>query len=256
MKLKQHTLSAAFPRMSDADFLALQDDIENHGQRDPIVIFEGQVIDGWNRYQACIAVGLDPKTRTLDLAIDPVAFVKSYNLHRRHLNASQRAMAVVACSQWTPAAKTAAAAVLKESVRQQAADADVSERTIHNARAALKGGLKDAVNSGAMSVEQAAAVAKPPKKKETAAAAVFAPADDGPSDDEIRAGELAAAADAQAIEKLLESDDKLTAAYTEIKRLNAEVATLKVARDGYMNQSNQLIRTVKGLQRKLESAQA
>lgn len=82
------------------------------------------------------------------------------------------------------------------------------------------------------------------------------PEDDGPSDDEIRAGELAAAADAQAIEKLLESDDKLTAAYTEIKRLNAELAVVKVARDGWMNQANESVKRIKALQRKLDQAAA
>jgi hypothetical protein len=35
--------------------------------------------------------------------VNPRTLIKDKNLHRRHLNASQRALAVVACNVWAPA---------------------------------------------------------------------------------------------------------------------------------------------------------
>jgi RNA:NAD 2'-phosphotransferase (TPT1/KptA family) len=99
-----------------------------------------------------------------------------------------------------------------------------------------------------MSVKKAAETVNPPKAAE--------PEEDfGPDEDELAAMEAAQAADMAAMGKLFEADDKLSAAFAEIKRLNAEVAQLKLSRDGYMNKSNELISMVKSLQRKLERAQ-
>lgn len=52
---QQHPLSAAFPAMSAEDFQGLKDSIENIGVQNPITIFEGMVVDGWNRYKAEVA---------------------------------------------------------------------------------------------------------------------------------------------------------------------------------------------------------
>lgn len=83
-----------------------------------------------------------------------------------------------------------------------------------------------------------------------------APADDGPNAAELAANEMAVKADMEAMQKILDSDDKLAAAYAEIKRLNAELAAVKQARDGYMNQCNEQIRRIKAMQRKLDKAAA
>lgn len=58
--------------------------------------------------------------------------------------------------------------------------------------------------------------------------------DDAPDEAELRANALAAQADADYLQSLLDADDKLSAIHTENKRLHAEVAQLKVSRDGYM----------------------
>jgi hypothetical protein len=60
--------------------------------REPIWLYDGEILDGRNRYRAAQAAGVNCPTRTYD-GDDPVSFVVSANLRRRHLNASQRAMA-------------------------------------------------------------------------------------------------------------------------------------------------------------------
>jgi len=96
------------------------------------------------------------------------------------------------------------------------------------------------------------AEAKPTKAKPDAQE----PADDGPDAAELASNDAAVKADMDAIQKILESDDKLAAAYAEIKRLNAELAVVKVARDGWMNQANDSVKRIKALQRKLDQAAA
>jgi len=54
------------------------------------------------------------------------------------------------------------------------------------------------------------------------------------------------------IAKVMAADDKLAAAHAEIKRQAAEIATLKLSRNGFQNQCADLTRRVKSLQRKLD----
>ena len=71
--------------MSTEDFQGLKDSIENIGVQNPITIFEGMVVDGWNRYKAANELGMDCPSKELDAWIDPVAFVRAQNKDRRHL---------------------------------------------------------------------------------------------------------------------------------------------------------------------------
>ncbi len=57
---ERHALSKAFPNLSDEEFAALKDSIKRNGQRDKILIFEGQILDGWHRYRACLELGKEP----------------------------------------------------------------------------------------------------------------------------------------------------------------------------------------------------
>lgn len=142
--------------MTDADFAALKADIEKHGQRDRIKLFEGQVLDGWHRYRACDDLGLDPKTCDLVPGTDPVAFVLSRNLHRRHLEPGQRAAATAAAVNWknphrekkgailhpysTDHAQQSKTLVEQKSVDEMAAIAGVSRRTMQHAKALVATG--------------------------------------------------------------------------------------------------------------------
>lgn len=98
----------------------------------------------------------------------------------------------------------------------------------------------------------APAPAAPPPAAPPAASVDDEPEDDGPSASEIAFLVESEQADRDAMQKLLDADDKLAEAFNEIKRLNAEVAQLRLARDGYMNKSNEMIRTIKSMQRKID----
>jgi hypothetical protein len=78
--------------MSDEAFAALVADIRENGLREAIVLYEGKVLDGRNRYRACTEVGIEPITKQWDQRGTALSYVISKNLHRRHLSESQRAM--------------------------------------------------------------------------------------------------------------------------------------------------------------------
>ena len=87
-----HPAAQLFPLIDGDAFDRLVTDIESHGQHEPItVMLDGSILDGRNRWRACEQLGIEPITRIYEGA-DPLGFVISLNLHRRHLNESQRAM--------------------------------------------------------------------------------------------------------------------------------------------------------------------
>jgi hypothetical protein len=53
------------------------------------------ILDGRNRYAACRRAGVEPVTKPWDGRGEPYEFVASLNLHRRHLDTSQRAMIAI-----------------------------------------------------------------------------------------------------------------------------------------------------------------
>lgn len=91
-----HPLANIFPWLEGAANDALREDIRQNGIREPIVFFDGAILDGRNRYQCARDLGIAYPRREfgsdpLD-GTDPLAFVISLNLTRRHLTESQRAM--------------------------------------------------------------------------------------------------------------------------------------------------------------------
>jgi 16S rRNA G966 N2-methylase RsmD len=87
-----HELSNIFPLMQGAEFEALKADIKQNGLIEPVWIDrDGKIIDGRNRHRACLETGAIEKFKTYEKD-DILSFIIGLNLHRRHLNETQRAV--------------------------------------------------------------------------------------------------------------------------------------------------------------------
>lgn len=164
--MERHPLSAAFPDMDDEEFQDLLSSIKAHGQREPITVFEGQVLDGWHRYRACKELDISPMTTEFE-GDDPVAFVIDLNLSRRHLSPSQKALAVVSCNAWRSVGKPVIPSRDGINCRQDdnpvktkdlAKQAGVSTATVERAKRVSKKADKNTieqVQKGAMTLSEA-----------------------------------------------------------------------------------------------------
>jgi hypothetical protein len=95
MRLRLHPLAHAIPQVSEKDFFELAADVKRHGVRNPIIVFDGQVLDG--RHRLAIASALKVPLRVMEFEGDETAArdeVISQNVQRRHLTIAQRALIV------------------------------------------------------------------------------------------------------------------------------------------------------------------
>jgi hypothetical protein len=197
--LEFHPLSDLFPMMDDAALQELAADIKENGLEDQIILLDGKILDGRNRYEALLINGTDPSgfIKELDhddfLRGDPLAYVLSKNLHRRHLTASQRAMVASKLATMRQGERTdlAPSATLQKVSRSTAAAAlNVSERSVASAAVVREHGTPElvaAVEAGAIPVSTAATLAREPAEQQNSAVVEIAnngrraarPADDG-----------------------------------------------------------------------------
>jgi N6-adenosine-specific RNA methylase IME4 len=178
-----HPLANLFPLMEGAGLDELTTDIRSNGQREEIVTLNGTILDGRNRYRACLAVGISPQFREFGrLSGDgdnPLAFIISKNLSRRHLNESQRAMVAARLTTMRQGERTdlqPSATLPKVSQSQAAELVSVSARLLRSAKAVQDSGapaLVRAIDQGRLSVSQGAVAARfdPQQQEEIAAAA-------------------------------------------------------------------------------------
>jgi hypothetical protein len=87
--LPVHPAAEIFPLIEGKEFTQLITDIKAHGLRELITVHDGMILDGRNRERACIEAGVEPKYTPFQ-GDDPVAFVMSKNIHRRHLTGKQK----------------------------------------------------------------------------------------------------------------------------------------------------------------------
>ena len=92
-----------FPEMNEDDYYRLKSDIERNGydNSQPIYIFDGFILDGWNRYKACQELDVTPVIKEFHgNEIAALEFVMRTN-KRRNLTSSQwAAIAVEADDIW------------------------------------------------------------------------------------------------------------------------------------------------------------
>jgi len=85
-----HEIADLFPMMQPNELQDLVDDIKQNGLIEPIVLYEDKILDGRNRFLACGEAGVKPHYEYYK-GDQPVSYVVSKNLHRRHLTGSQKA---------------------------------------------------------------------------------------------------------------------------------------------------------------------
>ena len=83
--LQPHEYANIFPMMHGDDYERLKSDIAENGLQEPIWLYQEKILDGRNRYKACIEAGVKPEFRHY-VGSEPLKFVLSLNLARRHLD--------------------------------------------------------------------------------------------------------------------------------------------------------------------------
>src|SRR5262245_23411772 len=85
-----HWCAKLFPPMSEGEFKRLAASLKVNGLLEPIVLFEGQILDGFEREAACLEAGIEPRYRAFSEGLDPFSYVMAKNVERRQLSKSQR----------------------------------------------------------------------------------------------------------------------------------------------------------------------
>lgn len=277
MTYELHPLCTLFPRLSGAEFDALRDDIKENGLRQPIVLHEGMILDGGNRYRACIEAGIEPTFERFGGG-SLVSFVLSANLHRRHMSPGQQAAIVASAQDWAKAQahggdrKSDQAAMLPvDTVADRAAQSGASERTQRMADKVAKADpdLAKKVAHGEMSLPKAVAKVegKPAKQKRTIeqpaplpesdalAEAHFAITELSEENDELRDRLAIAAMDATDDEKHI-ARSTIAELRDRVKVLEAENDALKSQRDTYMTESAEKTKQILYWRKKAEKVAA
>lgn len=179
--MKFHEYANIFPMMEQVEIARLAEDIKDKGQAEPVVIFEDKILDGRNRWRACEMIDIRPVVIEYT-GNDPLGFVVSHNLHRRHMNEAQRGMVAAKIADLPKGApKGNQNASLKsngpngpfvsddKTIAKAAAMMNVSPRTVKRAKRVINSGipeLQDMVTSGEVNVTVAEKVSQLPTQKQ------------------------------------------------------------------------------------------
>jgi ParB-like chromosome segregation protein Spo0J len=92
-----HPICLLIPSADEDELQDLSNDIRAHGLIDPVVLFEGMILDGRSRAAACQRAGVAPRyVQFGGSREDALILVISHNLKRRHLTKQAVADALVA----------------------------------------------------------------------------------------------------------------------------------------------------------------
>ena len=152
--LEAHEYANIFPELSDDRLAELAQDIREHGLLDKIDLYEDKILDGRGRYRACRMAGVEPQYEDFKGA-NPLAYVASHNLHRRHLTESQRAMVAARLADLQRGANQHSEGL---PIGRAAELVNVSQRSVARAKEVLRQGspaLLEDVTSGKVTVSAA-----------------------------------------------------------------------------------------------------
>lgn len=173
MSIECHPYCLAIPEMTEQEYQDLKGDISGSGLLEPIVLFDGMILDGRHRYRACVELGIEPWFKEFDGPDSLLDYVVSINLRRRHLTDGQKAMAwddLCTLERGRPKGKSTVALgqdkenASKEALFSQAGAAEkagISRSSIQRAAVVNRRGapeLASAVKKGEISITAAAQV--------------------------------------------------------------------------------------------------
>ena len=118
-KIKNHPAADVWPMMDAKRYDELLDDVREHGQREPITLCDGMILDGRNRYRACVELEVEPFTRLYNG--DPWALSWSLNGARRDLEDVRRALIKLRCDEESEKIRSAAIAAEGRRKKSEAA---------------------------------------------------------------------------------------------------------------------------------------
>ncbi len=281
--MKAHAAAELFPMLEAPELDALAADIKARGLVHPIVTIGGVILDGRNRFRACELAKVEPRFEKYK-GKDPLEYIVSANLARRHLDASQRAMVAARLKPMFEAdaksrqTRKSVLANLPEQngagvrSRELAAEAvNVSPRGVQSAMKVLADGATSviaAVDAGKIAVSDAVKIVDLPKAEQRKAvravlsgeATTLMNAVDGPpdySEAEHQADQEADyAADYDAMCKIIDSDDRLVAAMGEIRAAKSLLATTTALYDAKSSEVSILTKEAARWMRKAKKAAA
>jgi N6-adenosine-specific RNA methylase IME4 len=199
MTIPFHPLATIFPPIEGKDFEQFVENIRRHGVKDKIVLLDGQVLEGRNRYRALSwlastgellgegwgfrsGLHLEPEQlepdnlwfTTFNPAFDgdPLTFVIAKNLIRRHLTESQRAMVAARIANVKQGERTDLPSIEgKSNVSQTdaAKTMNVSVASVERAAAVQANAvpeISEAVDRGGLAVSAAAEMAALPIERQ------------------------------------------------------------------------------------------
>jgi hypothetical protein len=169
--MENHEYANLFPMLPDTELQELANDIKAHGLQVPVTTYQGKILDGRNRWRACEIAGVKPDTAEYT-GDDPLAFVVSGNLIRRHLDESQRGMVAARIAGLPHGVRVDRqdGSIDPSKTTQEAADLlNVGTATVKRAKAVITKGIPElaaAVESGEINVSAAAQIAKLPAARQ------------------------------------------------------------------------------------------
>jgi hypothetical protein len=215
--------------MSEAEFISLKDNLQEHGQTYPIYTLDGMILDGGNRYRALCELGIEP-VLTEYTGSNPAQFILSSNLHRRHLTQGQSAAIVSASQSWI---KTQTDTELRntaqlDSATSRAKQSGVGQRTQQLADKLVKEAPEELVKEvldGKKSLNKAIKEITPPKPATSKTKPVPVVASENQDNqlnttiDEQQIAIKVLEADSNPTLNAFDSDDKISVSNEEVIRL-------------------------------------
>lgn len=250
-----HELCSIFPRLDLEEFNALVESIKNNGQHEPITLTaDGLILDGQNRYMACIEAGIEP-IFSYYLKDDLVSFVLSQNMHRRHLSKGQQAAIISSMADWENAHQIGANQHSRKvninhplsSIKNRTEESGASRATQKKADAVAKADpeLVKKVARGEVSLESAVKKVAPQLTNKPKSDDPFPEnerlGDDNPSAEELLEELHADNIRLQGLIKSLEVSDQAT----EIIRLSTILKVVEGRLGQEMNAKAQMLKSVK-----------